>query len=108
MICEIEGNGPGAATNWLRAIEQQRATEGREWARKKLEEDIQKQAIQVAAICPKSGVALPKTRWRRMQLRTSVGVVERAGAVGKIDRAPAVGVSGKRAVGPAGLSESQP
>ena len=75
MICEIEGNGLGAATNWLRAIEQQRTAEGREWARKRLEEDIQRQAIQVAAICPKSGVALPKTRWRRMQLKTSVGVV---------------------------------
>jgi hypothetical protein len=75
MICEIQGNGLGAATNWLRTIEQQRATEGREWARKKLEEDIQRQAIQVAAICPKHGVPLRKTRWRGMQLRTSVGVV---------------------------------
>ena len=75
MICEIECHGLGAATNWLREIEQQHAAEGREWARKKLEEDIQRQAIQVPATCPKSGVALHKTRWRPMQLKTSVGVV---------------------------------
>lgn len=75
MICEIACNGLGAAPNWLRAIEQQRAAEGREWARKKLEEDIQTQARQVPALCPKSGAPLKKTRWRPMQLKTSVGVV---------------------------------
>lgn len=75
MICEIECKGLGTATNWLREIEQQRAAEGREWARKKLEADIQTQARQVPAICPQSGAPLKKTRWRPMQLKTSVGVV---------------------------------
>jgi len=75
MICDIEGTGLGAVTNWLREIERQRAAEGREWARKKLEEDIQRQAIHVKAICPKSGLALQKVRWRPMQLKTSVGMV---------------------------------
>jgi len=75
MICEIEGNGPGAATNWLRAMEQQRAAEGREWARQKLEDDIQRRAQQVPALCPQRGTPLRKTRWRPMQLKTSLGVV---------------------------------
>jgi hypothetical protein len=75
MISDIEYNGLGTATNWLRAIEQQRAAEGREWARKKLEDDIQRQAQQVKAICPQSGTPLKETRWRPMQLKTSVGVV---------------------------------
>lgn len=76
MICEIDSHGLGAATNWLREIERQRVAEGREWARKKLEEDIQNQAIQVPAICPQSGRPLQKTRWRPLQLKTSVGVVK--------------------------------
>jgi hypothetical protein len=75
MICEIECAGTGAATNWLRAIEQQRAAEGREWARRKLEEDIQAQARQVPARCPKRGEPLRKTRWRPLQLQTSLGEV---------------------------------
>jgi hypothetical protein len=75
MISEIECHGLGAATNWLREIERQRAAEGREWARQKLEQDIQTQARQVPALCPRSGAPLKKTRWRAMQLKTSVGVV---------------------------------
>jgi hypothetical protein len=75
MISEIECNGLGTATNWLREIEQQRAAEGREWARQKLEEDIQQQASGVKALCPKRGAPLRKTRWRPMQLKTSVGEV---------------------------------
>ena len=75
MICAIENQGVGTATNWLRQIEQQRAAEGREWARQKLEEDIQQQANAVPALCPKRGAPLRKTRWRPMQLKTSVGVV---------------------------------
>jgi len=75
MISEIECHGPGAATNWLRAKEQQRAAEGREWARQKLEEDIQSQARQAPALCPQRGAPLRKTRWRPMQLKTSLGEV---------------------------------
>ena len=75
MICEIVSNRLGAAPNWLRAIEQQRAAEGREWARQKLEADIQQQANAVPAVCPKRGAPLRKTRWRPMQLQTSVGEV---------------------------------
>lgn len=75
MICEIENQGAGAATDWLRKIEQQRAAEGREWARQKLEEAIQPQAKAVPALCPKRGAPLLKTRWRPMQLQTSVGEI---------------------------------
>lgn len=76
MIAEIEANGLGTAPNWLRKIERQRVDEGREWARKKLEEDIQNQALQVGAICPQSGQPLQKPRWRPLQLKTSVGMVK--------------------------------
>ena len=75
MICEIENQGAGAALNWLRQIELQRAAEGREWARQKLEADIQQQANALPALCPKRGAPLRKTRWRPMQLQTSVGKV---------------------------------
>jgi len=75
MICEIECAGPGIATNWLRQIEQQRATEGREWARQKLEADLQARAREVPARCPQRGTPLHKTRWRPLQLKTSLGEV---------------------------------
>ena len=75
MICEIESNQLGPAPNWLRQIEQQRAAEGREWARQKLEADVQQRANELQALCPKRGGPLRKTRWRPMQLQTSVGEV---------------------------------
>jgi len=75
MICEIENQGAGAATNWLLKIEQPRAAEGREWARQKLEADIPQQAKAVPALCPQRGAPLRKTRWRPMQLQTSVGEI---------------------------------
>ncbi|MEY2882001.1 MAG: hypothetical protein RLZZ15_4381 [Verrucomicrobiota bacterium] len=74
-----QGTAPSTAQsttpNWLHQIEQQRAAEGREWARKKLEADIQAQAQRVPALCPQDGTPLRKTRWRPLQLMTGLGVV---------------------------------
>ena len=75
MICDLEANRMGATSNWLREIEQRRAVEGREWARQKLQADIQQQARAIPALCPQRGAPLRKTRWRPMQLKTSLGKV---------------------------------
>lgn len=61
--------------NPLSQIEQQVLAEGREWTRRRLEEQLQQQAESLPAVCPGSGEALRQTRWRRFELDTVVGTV---------------------------------
>jgi hypothetical protein len=61
--------------NPLQQIEQQVLAEGREWTRRRLEEQLQQQADAMPAVCPSSGEALRDTRWRPFELDTVVGTV---------------------------------
>lgn len=61
--------------NRLRQLEQGVLEEGREWTRRRLEEQLQAEATAMAALCPQTGAPLRNTRWRELQLDTVVGVV---------------------------------
>ncbi len=61
--------------NPLQQIERHILKQAQEWARVTLEQHLQKQAEQVAMVCPKSGERLFNTRWRKMTLRTVSGTV---------------------------------
>lgn len=61
--------------NALRTLEQAVLIEGREWTRRRLEEQLQAQSHALPALCPQSGQPLTDTRWRDLQLHTVVGGV---------------------------------
>jgi hypothetical protein len=61
--------------NALRTLEQAVLAEGREWTRRRLEEQLQTESNAQAARCPQSGQSLTDTRWRDLQLHTVVGAV---------------------------------
>ena len=59
--------------NPLQQIERVVLKEAQEWALARLTEELQRQAEEVAMVCPKSGESLSNTRWRKMTLRTVTG-----------------------------------
>lgn len=61
--------------NALRTLEQAVLAEGREWTRRRLEEQLQARSHALPALCPQSGQSLSDTRWRDLQLHTVVGGV---------------------------------
>jgi hypothetical protein len=61
--------------NALRTLEQAVLAEGREWTRRRLEEQLQAQSDALPALCPQSGQPLSDTRWRDLQVSTVVGLV---------------------------------
>ena len=61
--------------NPLQQMEREVHQQSQEWARATLEQQLQKQADQVAMVSPKSGERLSNTRWRKMKLRTVSGMV---------------------------------
>ncbi len=61
--------------NALRTLEQAVLAEGREWTRRRLEEQLQTESNALAALCPQSGQSLTDTRGRDLQLHTVVGGV---------------------------------
>ena len=61
--------------NALRTLEQAALAEGRDWTRRRLEEQLQAQSDALPAHCPQSGQPLTDTRWRALQLHTVTGVV---------------------------------
>jgi hypothetical protein len=61
--------------NPLQQMERDVLQQSQEWARATLEEQLQKQADQVAMVSPKNGERLSNTRWRKMKLRTVSGMV---------------------------------
>jgi hypothetical protein len=61
--------------NPLQQMEREVLQQSQEWARATLEQQLQKQADQVAMVSPKSGERLSNTRWRKMKLRTVSGMV---------------------------------
>lgn len=62
--------------NPLRKIERDILCQSQEWARTRLEQELQAQADQVEMICPKSGERLSNTRYRKMKMRTVAGTVD--------------------------------
>lgn len=62
--------------NRLRQREQEALAEGREWTRRRLEEQLQEDSDALPAVCPKSGESLKDVRWRELQLITISGVVK--------------------------------
>ena len=61
--------------NALRTLEQAVLAEGREWTRRRLEEQLQAQSDALPPLCPQSGQPLTDTRWRDLQLHTVAGGV---------------------------------
>ena len=61
--------------NALREREQAVLAEGREWTRRRLEEQLQLDSMGLETVCPESGEALEEVRWRDLQLETVVGTV---------------------------------
>lgn len=61
--------------NSLRQREQQVLAEGREWTRKRLEDQLQQESLMMETVCPISGQPLENVRWRDMQLETVVGTL---------------------------------
>lgn len=61
--------------NALRTLEQAVLAEGREWTRRRLEQQLQAQSDALPALCPQSGQSLTDTRWRDLQLYTVAGGV---------------------------------
>ena len=62
--------------NHLRATEQAILTEGRQWTCRRLQEQLQRDADALPALCPQTGQPLKDTRWRPLQLETVAGVVQ--------------------------------
>lgn len=63
--------------NPLRQTEQAILVEGREWTRRRLEQQLQQDAAALPTLCPKTGLPLTNTRWRDLQLETVAGLVKR-------------------------------
>ncbi len=61
--------------NPLRQVEQEGLAEGREYARRRVEERLQALSDAVSPCCPQSGEPLQDTRWRALQLNTVAGPV---------------------------------
>lgn len=61
--------------NPLRQLEQEVLASGREWTRRRLEQQMQTAAEALESRCPPTGQGLKHTRWRDLQLTTVVGVV---------------------------------
>ena len=61
--------------NPLQQIEREVLEQARNWGRDKLEQDLQLKADAVEMVCPRSGARLQNTRYRKMKLRTVLGVV---------------------------------
>ena len=61
--------------NPLQQIEREVLEQSRAWARATLEEQLQRQADQVAMVSPQSGKRLSNLRRRKMKLRTVVGTL---------------------------------
>jgi hypothetical protein len=61
--------------NALRQTEQAILTEGREWTRRRLEAQLQRDADVLATLCPKTGAPLTNTRYRDLRLDSVAGVV---------------------------------
>jgi len=68
--------------NPLRQTEQAILIEGREWTRRRLQDQLQRDADALPTLCPQSGVALTNTRRRDLQLDTVAGRVELRVSVG--------------------------
>ena len=62
--------------NALRQTEQAILMEGREWTRRRLQEELQRDADAQPALCPQSRAPLTNTRRRDLQLDTVAGRVE--------------------------------
>ena len=61
--------------NLLRQREQQVLAEGREWTRRRLEEQLQEDCLGMETVCPRSGEELKEVRWRDLQLETVSGTL---------------------------------
>ena len=68
--------------NALRQTEQAILTEGREWTRRRLQQQLQRDADALPALCPQSRAALTNTRRRDLQLDTVAGRVQLQVGVG--------------------------
>lgn len=90
--------------NPLQQIERDLLQQAQEWARLTLEQQLQKQAEQVAMVCPKSGERLSNTRWRKMTLRTVSGTVRLRVKIGYSQLAQ----SHSAKLGPPALPAGQP
>ena len=62
--------------NRLRQLEQAALAEGREWTRRRLEEQLQDHSDTLLAVCPKTGKGLKDVRWRELRLITVSGVIK--------------------------------
>lgn len=62
--------------NPLQQLEQAVGCEGREWTRQRMEQRLQAQAEAQPDVCPQTGAPLKETRWRNLQLITTMGVVK--------------------------------
>jgi len=62
--------------NRLRQLEQEALAQGREWTRRRLEQQLQADSDALPAVCPKSGEGLKDVRWRELQLITISGIVK--------------------------------
>ena len=57
-------------------MEQEVLEEGREWIRRRLQERLQQQIDEIAAVCPQSGLLLRNQRRRSLKLRSISGILE--------------------------------
>lgn len=62
--------------NRLRQMEQEALAQGREWTRRRLEQQLQDDSDALPAVCPQSGEGLKDVRWRDLHLSTISGVVK--------------------------------
>jgi hypothetical protein len=62
--------------NQLRQLEQEVLAEGQEWMRQRMEQRLQAQSDELAAVCPQTGQGLKDLRWRDLQLTSVSGVVK--------------------------------
>ena len=59
----------------LKEMEKEMLAEGREWTRLRLEERLQQEAGQIAAVCPQSGLVLKRQQTTCFTLMTVAGSV---------------------------------
>jgi hypothetical protein len=59
--------------NRLRQLEQEALAQGREWTRRRLEQQLQDHSDALPAVCPQTGEGLKDVRWRDLQLSTISG-----------------------------------
>jgi hypothetical protein len=62
--------------NRLRQLEQEALAQGREWTRRRLEQQLQDDSDALPAVCPQTGEGLKDVRWRDLHLSTISGVVK--------------------------------